>query len=67
MKRVLAVAGLVAGLALSAVPAAAAPPTPGGKCDGKVDVFCQEHPCSPEWPCHIVICAVWINGQCGLG
>ena len=63
MKRALAIAGVVAGLAVTAAPAQAAL---FGECDGKVDVLCQEHPCQPEWPCTIEYCLVWTGTDCGL-
>jgi hypothetical protein len=60
---------LIAAAALAigvAVPAHAAPTALGGQCDGKVDVACQEHPCSPDFPCDIVICLVWVAPRCVL-
>lgn len=62
MKRLVVAAGLVAGLTVAATPASAA--IVGGKCDGKVDVACQEHPCTPEYPCNIEICLVWYGSEC---
>ena len=66
MSRLLA-ATVLAAAALGATPAAAAPPTPGGYCEGKVDLVCREYPCVPDLPCTIEICLVWLDGACKVG
>jgi hypothetical protein len=64
VKRGLA-AALLAVAALSATPASAAPPTPGGYCEGKVDLTCREdNGCVPDLPCNIDICLVWYSNAC---
>ena len=69
MKRALA-ATLLTAAALTAMPAHAAPPSPGGRCEGSIDVACNQAPgCAPDWPCTITfdICLVWVNGGCKVG
>jgi hypothetical protein len=67
MKRLLVTAALVTAVAAGgAVPAHAAPADLGGQCDGTVDVACQEHPCSPDFPCDIVLCGLWVKSRCVL-
>ena len=62
MKRALLVAALAGGVALTAVPSQAAGPV-GGTCGtAKIQVACQEHPCTPDYPCNIEICLVWVGG-----
>lgn len=69
MKRLLLVASLAFASAF-ATPALAGPPdvgTPGGYCDGDVDVVCREYPCQPDMPCTIQFCGIWLNGDCRRG
>lgn len=61
MKRVLAAAALGAAVLGAAAPVAA---TPGGYCDGKVDVMCREYGCQDDLPCWIEYCGVWYGGRC---
>ena len=68
MKRLLPLAALAA-VALFAVPSAhAADPvlSPGGQCDGVVDVFCRTHVCQPdELDCGMIPpCILWVSGVC---
>jgi hypothetical protein len=62
---VIAAAALTIG---AAVPAHADTVGVGGKCSDhtKVGVACQESGCVPDYPCDIVICAVWLGNRCGL-
>ena len=59
---------LAAVLAVAACgPAAAAPPeigSPGGYCDGDVDVVCRPYRCEPDLPCTIEFCGLWLEGRC---
>jgi hypothetical protein len=67
MKRLLGTTALAGALALGiAAPSHAAPPTPGGQCEGKVDVACREDTCVPDYPCTPVICLVWVGSKCGV-
>ena len=69
MKRLLVAGTLAASAALSVLPAQAEPaiPFPSGGCDNPVDVVCRPNPCQPDdLDCGmiIVICVVWVKGQC---
>ena len=67
MKRLLLVASLGLATAFAPVSYAAGPPdvgNPGGTCDGDVDVVCRPYQCAPDLPCTIVICGVWLDGEC---
>jgi hypothetical protein len=61
MKRLLLAAVLGAAAIGMATPATAAP---DGGCSGKIDVACNETPCSPDYPCTITICLVWSGNRC---
>lgn len=68
MKRLLAATLLAAATLATAVPASAGPavPSPGGTCEGTVDLVCRRRPCGPdELDCGMIPpCIVWVSGSC---
>lgn len=67
MKRLLVTAAL-AGAVASAFAATPASATPGGVCDGKIDVACTFWYCNPqENPCTVSpVCLLWLNNRCAV-